>query len=125
MMLDLQRGAQAFVLSLLTIVGSQALSAQPQTEAASILALVREATGGDAWNHVAELHAEGTFLLNNKLGTFQYTQNFLTGATVDRAQVPALNFKESHATRPAESWEQDTFGDVELKAWWKDRRRNR
>jgi len=117
-MLRFLRAAQALALGLIALGGAQPLPAQSQSEpqtAAGILAQVREATGGEAWDHVAELHAEGTMLLGGKSGTFQYTQVLLTGANVDRAQVPALDLKESHATEPAEDWEQDNFGYVELK----------
>jgi hypothetical protein len=94
-----------------------ALPAQSPSEAqtaAAVLAQVRQATGGEAWSHVAELRAEGTMLLGGKEGTFQYTQDLLTGANLVRAQVPDLDVKESHATEPAQDWEQDNFGYVKL-----------
>jgi hypothetical protein len=109
--------AQALALCVLLLCGLPALPAQSQSEAqtaASILAQVREATGGEAWNHVAEFRAEGTMFLGGKEGTFQYTQDLLTGANVVRAQLPALDVKESHATEPAQDWEQDNFGYVKL-----------
>ncbi len=112
------RIAQALLMSASLLCGSQrafaSLQEQPPTPA-SILAQVRQATGGDAWNHIAELHAEGTLLFQGKFGSFQYTQDLLTGANVDRAQVVALGFKESHATRPVQDWEEDQSGNVELK----------
>src|SRR6266700_808036 len=117
-MLRLLRVAQAITLGVFLLRGSQALQAQSQSEpqtAAVILAQVHEATGGHAWDKIAELHAEGTVLSGGKSGTYQYTQDLLTGANVVRAQVPDLDVKESHATAPTQDWEQDNFGYVELK----------
>jgi hypothetical protein len=65
-MLRSSRSVQALTLSVLTFLsvltlkGSLAVLAQLQRESqtpASILAQVRKATGGDGWQHVAELLA--------------------------------------------------------------------
>ncbi|MGB6472882.1 MAG: hypothetical protein WBF04_02250 [Candidatus Sulfotelmatobacter sp.] len=117
-MLSFSRVAQVLALGVSLLCEAQALLAQSQTglqTPASIIAQVREATGGDGWNHVAEFRAEGTMLLGGKEGTFKHSQDLLTGSNVIRTQVPALDVKEGHATEPVQDWEQDNFGYVKLK----------
>jgi hypothetical protein len=115
-MLSLLRSAQALSLSV-ALGGSQYLAAQqqgqPQT-AASILAQVREATGGAAWEHVAELRTEGTVLVGGKTGTITTIDDLRTGANADRVELQGLGRVENHADMPTWDWEQNDAGDVLL-----------
>jgi Aspartyl protease/PDZ domain len=94
------------------------LLAQPmchaQTTAASLLAQVREATGGASWARFAELCAEGTVLAGDKTGTIATSINLRTGANADRVELVGVGQVENHADMPAQNWEQDSAGDVLL-----------
>jgi hypothetical protein len=114
-MLSLLRSAQALSLAV-ALGGSQSLAPpqnQPQT-AASILAQVREATGGAAWEHVAELRTEGTVLIAGKTGTITTVDDLRTGTNADRVELQGLGRVENHADMPTSDWAQDDAGDVLL-----------
>ncbi|MBW4040264.1 MAG: PDZ domain-containing protein [Acidobacteria bacterium] len=110
-------------LLILTFFGLPALPAQTpdeQQSAALILTQVRQATGGDAWSRVAEIHTEGTVLFKGETGTFQDTQDLCSGADVQHIAIPAFHYIRGNATRPHEDWEQDYLGYVQLKPGGKD-----
>lgn len=114
---SLLRDVQVLTLGVFTLGGSQLLSAQSQNQpqtAASILVQVREATGGDAWGHVAELRAEGTVLVDGKTGTIATADDLRTGANADRVELQGLGRVENHADMPMQNWEQDKAGEVLL-----------
>jgi Aspartyl protease/PDZ domain len=116
-MLWLMRGAQALTLGLVAFSGSRLLAAQTQSQlqtAASILAQVREATGGEAWERITELRREGTVLLDGKTGTITTFDNLRTGANADCVDLQGVGRVENHADMPAQDWEQDEAGDVLL-----------
>lgn len=77
-MLSLMRFALALTFGMYALGGSQYSATQtqgrPQT-AASILAQVREATGGTAWEHVVELRTQGAVLFQGKNGTIKSSEN--------------------------------------------------
>jgi hypothetical protein len=116
-MLSLMRFALPLTFGMYAPGGSQHAAAQtqgkPQT-AASILAQVREATGGDGWEHVVELRTEGTVLFQGKTGTVASFDNLRTGANVDRVDLEGIGRVENHADMPVQNWEQDKAGDVLL-----------
>jgi hypothetical protein len=116
-MLSLMRFALVLTVGIYALGGSQHAAAQtqgqPQT-AASILAEVREATGGNAWEHVAELRTKGTVLFQGKTGTVESSDNLRTGANVDRVELEGIGQVDHHANMPVQSWEQDKAGDVLL-----------
>jgi hypothetical protein len=116
-MLRSSRSAQALALSVLTLGWSLALPAQPERESqtpAFILAEARKATGGDSWEHVAELRAQGTVLVDGKTGTIATIDDLRTGANADRVDLQDLGRIENHADMPTQKWEQDNAGDVLL-----------
>ncbi len=97
--------------------GSQTLAAQAQANAetaASLLAQAREATGGDAWEHVVELRREGTVVFQGKHGTVASFEDLRTGANVDQVDLEGLGRVDHHADMPLQNWEQDKAGDVLL-----------
>lgn len=110
--------AQAVALSVLVLVAGQLLPAQSQSEApataASVLAQVRKATGGDAWQHIAELRAEGTVMVGGKTGTIATSIDLRTGANADRVDLLGVGRVENHADMPVQNWEQDKGGDIVL-----------
>jgi len=116
-MLILRRIALAFPLGMYALGGSQHTPAQTQGQKqipASILAQVREATGGNAWENVAELRTEGTVLFQGKTGTVESFDDLRTGANVDRVELKGMGQVDHHADMPVQSWEQDKAGDVLL-----------
>jgi hypothetical protein len=115
-MLSLLRSAQALSLSV-ALGGSPYLASQPPGQpqtSASILAQVREATGGTAWEHVAEIRTEGTVLAGEKTGTITTVDDLRTGANADRVELQGLGRVENHADMPTSDWAQDDAGDVLL-----------
>jgi hypothetical protein len=95
-MLSLMRFALPLTFGMYALGGSQHAAAQTQGKpqaAASILAQVREATGGDGWEHVVELRTEGTVLFQGKTGTVPSFDNLRTGANVDRVDIPNISRK--------------------------------
>ncbi|MGA7157417.1 MAG: aspartyl protease family protein [Acidobacteriaceae bacterium] len=96
--------------------GMQASATQPEGGArrvATILAQVREATGGEAWARVAEIRTEGTLQVGGTMGTIAAVVDLRTGANADRVYMDG-NRLEAQADMPVEDWEQDDNGDVEL-----------
>jgi hypothetical protein len=82
--------------------------------AAEILASVRRATGGDAWNQFAECDSEGSITVAGKTGTLHYSENLRTGANVSRISIPDFGVKQADGTAPGSRWQQDAAGDVQL-----------
>ncbi len=115
-MLRSLHSAQALTLGVFILSGFHALTSHAQNEtrkAAAILAQVRAATGGEAWNRVAELRAEGTVLVEGKTGTIATVDDLRTGANADRVEIEGRRV-ENHADTPVRDWEQDSAGDVLL-----------
>lgn len=112
------RGFRVLTPGVFVFGGLQGLLAQSQNEpqrAVAILAQVREATGGEAWNHIAELRAEGTVLVEGKIiGTIATVDDLGTGANADRVELQDRGRVENHAVMPIQNWEQDNSGDVAL-----------
>lgn len=108
-------------LLLQLLVSQMAFGQAPVRSPASLLAEVREATGGDAWNRIAELHAEGTISFGDKTGTIVTADDLRTGANADRIYLPGGVRLENHLDGPAGDWEQDEGGDVRLSPSAKDR----
>jgi hypothetical protein len=116
-MLWLILGTQVLTLGIVASGGSQPLAAQTQSQPqtpASILAQVREATGGEAWERIDELRTEGTVLVGGKTGTIATFENLRTGANADRVDLEGVGRVENHADMPGQNWEQDEAGDVLL-----------
>lgn len=106
----LSRSCQTLVLLLFCTC----LTVQARTQdAAAILQQAREATGGSAWDRIAELRRSGTIKVAGKTGTITITQNLRTGANADRVEMDERRV-ENHATMPLQNWEQDAVGDVLL-----------
>lgn len=107
--------ALGFPLCMYVLGGSLIAPAQTQGQTpVSILAQVREATGGNAWENVAELRTEGTVLLQDKTGTVESFDDLRTGANVDRVDLQGIGQVDHHADMPVQSWAQDKAGDVLL-----------
>jgi hypothetical protein len=85
----------------------RAQSHDDSSSAAAILAQVRHATGGDAWNHVAELRADGTALFDGKTaGTITTIDDLRTGANSVRIEIAGQRVR-NYAESPTQDWEQD------------------
>ncbi|MGB8849374.1 MAG: hypothetical protein WCC76_06630, partial [Candidatus Acidiferrales bacterium] len=72
-----------------TIDAARAQTAVPS--AAEILASVRQATGGAAWDKFSECDSVGTIAfqeIQGQAGSFHYFENLKTGARVLRVEVP-------------------------------------
>ncbi len=91
-----------------------ALAQTHAPSAAEILARVREATGGDAWNQFAECDSEGSIIVAGKTGTLTYSENLRTGANVTRADIPDVSVKQAHGVAPDGNWQQGDDGDIRL-----------
>jgi PDZ domain/Aspartyl protease len=92
---------------------AQPVAAQTSS-AAQILTLARSATGGEAWDGVAECDSEGTITVAGKTGTLRYIENFKTGANVAHADIPDLGVHQANGTSLDGSWQQDDDGDIQL-----------
>ena len=116
-MLRFSRGAQALITGFFTVGVLQARPIEPPNgsqSAAAILAQVREATGGEAWNHLAEIRSEGAVVVGGKTGSLVFFEDLRTGANVDHVDLQGVGRVEDHADTPTQDWEQDSAGDVAL-----------
>ncbi len=81
---------------------------------AEILASVRQATGGDAWNQFAECKSEGQITVAGKTGTVYSVEDLNSGANISRADIPELGIHQAHGVAPGKIWQQDDAGDIRL-----------
>jgi hypothetical protein len=107
-------GFRVLTPGVFVFAGLQGLLAQPQNEpqrAVAILGQAREAAGGEAWNLVAELRAEGTVVVEGKIiGTIATIDDLRTGANADRVDLqdrgrvkttPSCPYRIGSRTTPA------------------------
>jgi len=111
--LHVSSGLLFVVLAVNGILDMSAQSKNETESAAAILRQVREATGGDAWNRMAELRAEGMVLVGGKTGTIATVDDLRTGANSDRVVLDGRQV-DHHADTPTQDWEQDEHGNILL-----------
>ena len=105
----------AAALLLFTLVNiALGLAPADTSSAAEILASVRRATGGDAWDQFGECESEGTITVAGKTGTLNYAEDLRTGANVARLNIPDLWVKQASGVAPNLNWRQDDAGDIRL-----------
>ncbi|MFZ0038856.1 MAG: aspartyl protease family protein [Candidatus Acidiferrales bacterium] len=98
-----------------TIDAARAQTAVPS--AAEILASVRQATGGAAWDKFSECDSVGTIAfqeIQGQAGSFHYFENLKTGARVLRVEVPDRGVNQAIGINANGSWKKDDAGDIRL-----------
>ena len=111
--MTVKRSAALLLLSTLLVLPPCFTQAKPPS-AAKILASVRAASGGDAWDQFSECDSEGSISVAGKAGTLHYLEDLGTGANVSRISIPDLGLKQANGTAPGRSWQQDAAGDIQL-----------
>jgi Aspartyl protease/PDZ domain len=95
-------------------------AARAQTAApspAEILASVRQATGGAAWDQFSECDSVGTIAfqeIQGKTGTFHYFENLKTGARVLRVEVSDRGVNQAIGINANGSWKREDAGDIRM-----------
>lgn len=84
------------------------------SSAAEILASVRAASGGDAWDQFAECDSEGGIAVAGKTGTLRYSEDLRTGANVAHISIPDFGEKQANGSASGSNWQQDADGDIQL-----------
>jgi hypothetical protein len=103
----------AILLSTFAAVAT-AFSQTHAPSAHEILANVRVATGGSAWNRFSECDAEGEFRYAGKIGTYHAVANLGTGENIWRVQIPDAGVNQAHGASFTQSWKQDDAGDIQI-----------
>ncbi len=111
--MKVRNSAAAFLLFTLVNIAF-GLAPADASSAAEILASVRRATGGDAWDQFGECESEGTITIAGKTGTLHYAEDLHTGANVVRLNIPDLWVKQANGVAPNGNWRQDDAGDIQL-----------
>lgn len=85
-----------------------------------VLDQVRQATGGDAWDRVAEIASDGTLQVavqgQEAAGSIHYVENLRTGANSATVDLPSVHFHQAAGDHPDGSWSLDSAGDVQMEA---------
>jgi predicted aspartyl protease len=115
----MRRAALLPILLVVSLAHTPETHAQTQsTSARQILEQVRLATGGDAWNHVAECVSDGTFQVDvqgqEHSGTIHYAENLRTGANALIVDMASAHFHRTSGDHPDGSWSLDASGDVQV-----------
>jgi len=86
------------------------LAQTPAPTAAEVISSVRQATGGSTWDQFAECDSSGTIAfqeIQGKSGTYHYSENLLTGASVLRVELPERGVNQAVGIDPDGSWRQE------------------
>ena len=111
---DFLRVRLVFATFFLCFFCSRALAAPGQPSAQAILQHFYQAGGGSAWQHYEECDSDGTATVAGKTGSLRYIEDLHSGANVSRAEIPALDVKQTDGNGVQQSWHQDADGDIQL-----------
>jgi predicted aspartyl protease len=78
-----------------------------------MLATARDASGGDAWNQVAEIVTQGTLKVGTNTGSLSYLEDLRTGRNVLHYQFPSGS-KGAQGTDISRTWQQDSSGYISI-----------
>jgi hypothetical protein len=91
-------------------------NAQVVRDAASVLAQMRAASGGPAWNRVAEIQGRGEMKENGFTGQLTISEDLKTGRNTFKATFSAVNATVGTGVDSTQSWDLQQDGDVSLRA---------
>lgn len=94
--------------------------AQTATTPEALLAQMRAASGGAAWDRVSEIREHGTMKENGFTGQLTLSQDMKTGHPAFNAIFPAVNARIGNGTLGDETWTLNQDGDLAIHARGED-----
>jgi hypothetical protein len=101
-----------FVLGLCLFTVNPSLA--QKYSASDILAKARQASGGEAWDGVAQCDSAGNLSVAGQTGSLRYVENLRNGANVSYVSIPEVHVKQANGVDLFTAWHQDDEGDIQL-----------
>jgi len=106
------------VLSVFTLAGAAVSPGPtPSPSAKAVLASVRQATGGAAWDQFVQCDSTGTIAfqeIEGKSGSFHYVEDLKSGAHALRVEILERGVNQATGVNAEGAWKREDDGDIQL-----------